>query len=394
MKKILSVNAGSSSLKFKLFEMPVETVITEGVIERIGSEEAGMTIKFNGEKVKKTLSIKDHNVAVELLISNLTDLGIIEDLNEIKGLGHRVVHGGEKFVDSAVINDRVLKDIDDLSDLAPLHNPANLTGINAFKRLLPDVPAVAVFDTSFHQTMDEEAYMYATPYEWYENYGVRKYGFHGTSHKYVSGRAASILGKEDAKVIVCHLGNGASLCAVDGGKSIDTSMGLTPLEGLVMGTRSGNIDPAVIEFIEKKENKTIKEITHDLNKKSGFLGISGISNDSRDIEEHAEKGHKRAKLAQDMFVRRICGYIAQYNLELEGADAICFTAGIGENSALVREEVMKRLAPLGVTINHDANKLRGEEKLISTEESSINCYIIPTDEELMIARDVVRLTNK
>lgn len=392
MAKVLSINAGSSSLKFKLFEMPSEVVITEGLVERIGADNAVFNIKFNNQKIQETLPIKDHGVAIERLMSKLIDLKIINDFSEISGVGHRVVHGGEIFKDSVLINDEVVRQIAALSDLAPLHNPANVLGIESFRKVLPNVPHVAVFDTSFHQTMPEAAYLYGTPYEWYEKYAVRKYGFHGTSHKYVSQRVSTILGNEKAKVIVCHLGNGASICAVDGGKSIDTSMGFTPLEGLLMGTRSGNIDPAIISYMMKKSGKSVEEIETELNKKSGLLGVSGISNDSRDIENGAREGNKRAMIAQEIFIRKIVSYISYYHVLLGGADAIAFTAGIGENSSLCRQEVLERLAVLGVKLNPEANNVRGEERLISTPDSTIKAFIIPTNEEVMIARDVIRLS--
>ena len=389
--KILSINAGSSSLKFKLFNMPSEDVITEGIVERIGKEDAIFQLKLNGEKKKDTRSILNHEEAVNILIEQLTSLGIIKDLDEIKGIGHRVVHGGEMFSDSVLLDDEMIAKIESLSDLAPLHNPANVTGIKAFKKLIPNASAVAVFDTAFHQTMPKEAFMYATPYEWYEKHGVRKYGFHGTSHKYVSERVADILGNKDAKVIVCHLGNGASICAVDGGQSVDTSMGLTPLAGLMMGTRTGDIDPAIINFICEKENLNVKEVENALNKQSGLLGVSGISNDSREIEDGVAAGNEQCILAQGIFVRRIVSYIANYHVVLGGADAIAFTAGIGENSSLVRKEVMNRLSALGIVIDEEANNSRGKEQLITKPESKIKCFIIPTDEEVVIARDVIKL---
>jgi acetate kinase len=393
MGKILSVNAGSSSLKFKMFVMPSEEVITEGVIERIGFEDAIFSIKANGQKHKKELGIKDHEFAVGLLINTLTELKIIESLDEITGVGHRVVHGGEVFKDSVLIDDSVVREIEQLNDLAPLHNPANIVGINQFKKALPNVPHVAVFDTSFHQSMEEEAFLYGTPYEWYTEHSVRKYGFHGTSHKFVSTRVREILSKDDAKVIVCHLGNGASLTAVDGDKSVDTTMGFTPLAGLLMGTRTGDIDPAIIPYIMKKTNQSVEQIEQALNKKSGLLGVSGISSDSRDIEDAIEAGNHRARVAQDIFVRRVVSYIASYHVLLGGADAIAFTAGIGENSATVRKEVMNRLGALGIQIDEAANNVRGEERLISTADSKIKCYIIPTNEEVVIARDVIRLSK-
>ncbi|MDF2698663.1 MAG: acetate kinase [Haloplasmataceae bacterium] len=394
MSKVLSVNAGSSSLKFKLFDMSNEVILTEGIVERIGSDEAMFTIKVKQEKIKKIMAIKNYELAVSLLINSLTHHEIIYDLDEIKGIGHRVVHGGETFKGSVIINDDVIKQIGDLNDLAPLHNPVNLMGIKQFMSLLPNIPNVAVFDTSFHQTMTEDAYLYGVPYEWYELYGVRKYGFHGTSHKYVSTRVRQILNKDDAKIIICHLGNGASVCAVHGEKSIDTTMGFTPLAGLLMGTRCGDVDAAIIPYVMTKANKTLNEIEADLNKKSGLLGVSGLSNDSRDIEDGINGGNKRCRLAQDIFIRRIVSYISSYHVLLDGADAIAFTAGIGENSTRVREEVLSKLSVLGIKIDHEANKVRGSEQLISTSDSSVKCFIIPTNEEVIIARDVVKLIIK
>jgi len=393
MSKIMAVNAGSSSLKFKLFEMPSETVLTEGVVERIGKEDAIYTIKVNGQKQKQIMPIEDHAKAVKILLDDLVNKGIVKSLDEINGVGHRVVQGGSYFSDSALINDEVIAKIDELSSLAPLHNPANLTGINAFMKVLPNVPHVAVFDTSFHQTMDKEAYMYAIPYEWYEKYKIRKYGFHGTSHKYVSLKASEVMGKDikDLNLITCHIGNGASIAAIKGGKCVDTSMGLTPLEGIPMGTRSGDIDPAIIDFVCKKENLTAAEVINILNNKSGYLGVSGISNDSRDLEEAMEQGNERAKLALDLQFKRIADYIGAYFLRLGRVDAIIFTAGIGENSSHTRKEILKRVNALGVEVDEEANNTRGEIKEISTKDSKVKAFIIPTNEELMIARDTVRL---
>jgi len=391
---ILAVNAGSSSLKFKLINMPEEVTLAEGNIERIGNEDAIVNFKTPNEKVKKIMPVKNHEEAVELLEQHLISFGVLSSLQEIKGVGHRVVHGGEKFNDSAIIDEEVIKEIDSLCDLAPLHNPHNLRAIQIFRKKLPNVPMVAVFDTAFHQTMPKEAYLYGVPYEWYEKYGVRKYGFHGTSHKYVSGRVSELLGNPEANVIVCHLGNGASICAVQGGKSVDTSMGFTPLAGLLMGTRSGDIDPAIIPFIMQKTGKTIQEVENDLNKKSGFLGVSGISNDSRDIEDGIERGDERCILAQDIFIRKIVNYIASYHVVLGGADAIAFTGGIGENSPLSRMQIAERLKALGVELDLELNDCRGKERLISTPNSKIKCFIIPTNEEVMIARDVMRLVNR
>lgn len=390
--KILSVNAGSSSLKFQLLLMPEESVLTSGIVERIGFDEAVFTIKVDGEKVSVTKPISDHQVAVELLIEGLLKHQIIHSMDEIQGVGHRVVQGGETFKDSVLIDDSVIKAIDELSPLAPLHNPANLTGIKAFKALLPNVPQVAVFDTTFHQSMPEENYLYAVPYEWYQTLGVRKYGFHGTSHQYVSQEARKILKKEDAKVIVLHMGNGVSLCAIDGNKSLDTTMGLTPLEGVPMGTRSGNVDPALIEFMTKNTNMTFEDVTNALNKASGYLGLSGFSSDSRDIVNKMQEGDKRAKLAHDVQIKRICDYIGSYYVLLGGLDAIVFTAGIGENAPIVREDILKRLGALGIELDTSKNNTRGNIE-ISTESSKVKAFVIPTNEEVMIARDTMRLSK-
>lgn len=389
MSKILAVNAGSSSLKFKMFDMPEEVVLMEGLIDRIGLSDSNFKIEFNDQKIKEIHNIKDHTQAVSFLADKLFELGIIKNIDEIKGIGHRVVHGGERFKDSTVINEEVINEIIKLYDIAPLHNPANVSGIKAFSEIFKSAKRVAVFDTSFHQTMEEEAYLYGTPYEWYQKYGLRKYGFHGTSHKFVSQRAMEILDNKEAKVIVCHLGNGASICAVDAGKSIDTSMGFTPLAGLVMGTRSGDIDPAIIPYIMNKTNMNINELETLLNKRSGLMGISGSSSDSRDIEENIKKGDKRSMLAQHMFTRRVASYVGMYHAMLggNGADAICFTAGIGENSVSTRKEIIDRLSALGAYIDPELNNVRGQERLISTADSKIKVYIIPTNEELVIARD-------
>lgn len=394
MAKIIAINAGSSSLKFQLFEMPQEEVITKGLIERIGLKDSIFTITANGEKLQQTLDIPDHEVAVKMLLEKLTSLGIIDSLDEIEGIGHRVVHGGEEFNDSVLITDEVLQKIEGLSELAPLHNPANVTGIKAFKRVLPNVPAVAVFDTAFHQTMPESSFLYSLPYEYYQKYGIRKYGFHGTSHKYVSQRAAEILGRplEQLRLISCHLGNGASIAAIQGGKSIDTSMGFTPLAGVTMGTRSGNIDPALIPFIMEKTGKTAEEVLEILNKKSGMLAISGFSSDLRDIEIQASQGNQRAQLALDVFSNRIHKYIGSYAARMNGVDAIIFTAGIGENSDVIRENVLRGLEFMGVYWDPALNKIRGKEAFISYPHSPVKVMVIPTNEEVMIARDVVRLT--
>ncbi|MBO7086375.1 MAG: acetate kinase [Bacilli bacterium] len=393
--KVMAVNAGSSSLKFKLFEMPAETVITDGVVERIGLEDAYFTIRVNGEKKKQVLPIKDHGVAVQMLLDALISEHIVNDISEIKGVGHRIVQGGWYFDDSVLVDDDVIRKIDELCDLAPLHNPAHLIGIRAFMNALPGVPNITVFDTSFHQSMSEESFMYAIPYEWYEKYHIRKYGAHGTSHKYVANRCAALIGKpvEELKIVTCHLGNGASLCAIENGLCKDTSMGLTPLEGIPMGTRSGNLDPTVVSYICNKLNLNATEVVNMLNKKSGYLGVSGVSNDSRDLEAAMAAGNDRARLALDIQYKRIADYIGSYYVLLGGIDAIVFTAGIGENSPRCRQQVVRRLGVLGVKIDEEKNNVRGEEILISTPDSKIKVFIIPTDEELVIARDVMRLAH-
>jgi len=375
--------------------MPSETVLTKGVVERIGFEDAIFNIVVNGEKIKQTTSIKDHAVAVKMLLDKLIRLGIIQSFSEIDGIGHRVVHGGEKFSDSVLITNEMLQIIEKLSHLAPLHNPANIVGIKAFKEVLPDVPAVAVFDTAFHQTMPEQSFLYSLPYEYYTKFGIRKYGFHGTSHKYVTQRAAELLGRpiEQLRLISCHLGNGASIAAVEGGKSIDTSMGFTPLAGVAMGTRSGNIDPALIPYIMEKTGKTAEEVIEILNKKSGMLGVSGFSSDLRDIELAAEQGNERAELALEVFASRIHKYIGSYAARMCGVDAIIFTAGIGENSDVVRAKVLRGLEFMGVYWDPALNKVRGQEAFISYPHSPVKVLVIPTNEEVMIARDTVRLAK-
>ncbi len=395
MSKIIAINAGSSSLKFQLFEMPSEEVITKGIFERIGLEKGIFTISVNDEKQTTETEIPDHAVAVKILLDKLTELGIIQSLDEIDGIGHRVVHGGETFADSAVITNEVIDEIDKLSELAPLHNPANLTGIKAFKEVLPNVPAVAVFDTAFHQTMPEKSFLYSLPYDYYKDYGIRKYGFHGTSHKYVSQRAAEILERpvEQLRILSCHLGNGASIAAIEGGKSIDTSMGFTPLAGVTMGTRSGNIDPALIPFIMEKTGKTADEVLDVLNKESGMLGVSGFSSDLRDIELEANEGNNRAELALEVFASRIHKYIGSYAARMHGVDAIIFTAGIGENSDTIRARVLTGLEFMGVYWDPVLNKVRGKETFISYPHSPVKVIVIPTNEEVMIARDVMRLTK-
>lgn len=395
MSKIIAINAGSSSLKFQLLTMPEETVLTVGLVERIGLEDGVFSIEVEGKKQSETRAIPNHAEAVKILLEKLTGLGIISSLDEIDGIGHRVVHGGEKFNDSVLITDEVLAGIEEVSELAPLHNPANIVGIKAFKDVLPNVPAVAVFDTAFHQTMPEASYLYSLPYEYYEDYGIRKYGFHGTSHKYVSERAAELLGRpiEQLRLLSCHLGNGASIAAIEGGKSIDTSMGFTPLAGVTMGTRSGNIDPALIPYIMEKTNQDAYQVLDTLNKRSGLLGVSGFSSDLRDIVSQAEAGNSRAQLALDVFTSRIHKYIGSYAARMSGVDAIIFTAGIGENSDVIREQVLKGLEFMGVYWDPALNKVRGKEAFINYPHSPVKVLIIPTNEEVMIARDTVRLSQ-
>ena len=389
--KILSVNAGSSSLKFQMYEMPAEKVLISGVFERIGINDSLYTIKINGEKITKKAELPNHKEAVRILVEELLDNNVIKSLDEIKGIGHRVVQGADKFDKSVLIDDEVVEIISELSSLAPLHNPAAVTGIKAFKEIIPTAQAVAVFDTSFHQTMDKETYLYALPYNWYTDYQVRKYGAHGTSHNYVANRLSEILNKKDCKVIVCHLGNGGSITAVKDGKCVDTSMGFTPNAGVIMGTRCGDIDASIIPYMMKKTNMTYQDIDNAINKQSGFLGISGVSSDSRDIEDGIKQGNERCLLAQHMFIRRVVDYIAKYYVLLNGVDAIAFTAGIGENSIDIRKGIIEKLAVLGIKIDEEKNNVRGKEQLITTSDSSVPVYIIPTDEEVMIARDTYNL---
>ena len=390
--KIISVNAGSSSLKFKLFEMPQAQVLCEGVYERITQAMGSFKFTIQGETTKGELFLPTHSEAVNDLLARLLADQVVTSLTEIQGVGHRVVHGGEAFSTSVEITADVLLAIQSVSDLAPLHNPANLTGIDSFTKALPHATQVAVFDTAFHQTMKEESFMYATPYEWYDTYKVRKYGFHGTSHLMVSQRGAELLGKrpDEVNVIVAHIGNGASVCAIEKGESVETSMGLTPLAGLPMGTRSGNIDPAIIQYIANKTGDSLDDVVNDLNKKSGFIGVSGISSDNRDLEQAAEAGNHRALLAMTLQNKAIADTMAQYIAYMKGVDAICFTAGLGENSPRLRKEVIDRLSYFGVTINNEANLVRGVESDITGKNSSIKVYIIPTNEELVIAKDTLQ----
>lgn len=392
--KIMSINAGSSSLKFSLFDMENEQVIASGLFERIGIDQSAYTIKYNGEKIKQEIDLPDHSVAVSILLEKLVELGIIKSLDEINGVGHRVVSGGDRYSESILITDKVVQDIIELKDYAPLHNPAHVLGINAFREALPNVPMSVVFDTAFHQTMDEVSYLYPVPYSWYENYKVRKYGAHGTSHRYIALSIAEELKRDDLKVISCHLGNGGSITAIKDGKCVDTSMGFTPLAGIMMGTRSGDIDPSIIPFVMEKEGKNAGEIIDDLNKKSGFLGLSGISSDSRDIEDGIAAGNEKCRLAQDKYIRTVVDHIAKYYVLLGGCDVLCFTAGIGENSKVVRAEIIEKLECLGFKLDAEANNVRGELRKISAEDSSSLIYILPTDEELMIARDTLNLINR
>ena len=394
MAKIMAVNAGSSSLKFQLLEMPSELVICSGIVERIGLEEGIFTIKHNGQKKTEKLPIPDHKVAVSLLLEALVKEKIVEKLEEIEGVGHRIVHGGEYFDSSAVVNEDVVSKVEELCELAPLHNPAHLVGYRAFKEALPGVGHVFVFDTAFHQTLDRERYLYPLPLEYYTDYKIRKYGAHGTSHKYVSEQVIKELGNpKHSRIIVCHLGNGASLSAVLDGKCIDTSMGFTPLAGVMMGTRSGSIDPSVISFLIEQHGYTIEQIDELLNKKSGILGISGVSSDFRDVLEAAESENERAKLALEIFYYKVRTQIAAYAGAMGGVDVIVFTAGIGENSSITRREILKGLEFFGFTINTEKNELRGKIQEISNEDSRVKVYVVPTNEELMIARDTAKLVK-
>lgn len=389
--KILSINAGSSSLKYTLFDMPEEKVLVSGVFERIGMDKSMYSIKINGEKQVIETPLKDHKQAFEILINELIKNNIVESLDEIKGIGHRVAHGGSYFDKTVIVDEDVISKIEELIALAPLHNGPAVTGIRAAQSVIPNAVNTVVFDTAFHQTMDEENYLYAVPYEWCKDYKIRRYGMHGTSHKYVASYANKLLGRMDTKLITCHIGNGASISAVKDGKCINTSMGLTPNAGLIMGTRSGDIDASIVPYMMKQMNLSSDEIDTILNKKSGLLGISGVSSDSRDIEEGIYAGNERCVLAQKMYVRRIIDYIAKYYVELEGCDAIIFTAGVGENSIHTRKEVVNGLSVLGVKLDEEANNCRGKVQKISTDDSSIPVYVIPTDEELMIARDTFNL---
>jgi len=395
MGKIMAVNAGSSSLKFQLLEMPQEVVLASGIVERIGEDIPCYTFKFDGKKLQGDLTNgNDHTAAVKAVLDLLLENNIVKSFNEIEGVGHRVVQGGAYFSDSAVITKDVKAKIEELSPLAPLHNPAHIKGIEAIENVLPNVPSVAVFDTAFHQTMDEVSYMYPVPYEWYSENKVRKYGAHGTSHKYVAYECAKLMNKpiEELKIITCHIGNGASITAVKGGKCVDTSMGLTPLDGIPMGTRSGTLDPTILQYMQKQKGYEMDKLINILNKESGYKGVSGVSNDSRDLEDRYDTD-PRCKLALDLQYKRIADYIGSYYILMGGVDAIVFTAGIGENNWHMRDEVLNRVSVLGVSVDKEANSKRGEAIEISTKDSKVKAFVIPTAEELVIARDVVRLTK-
>lgn len=397
--KVLVINCGSSSLKYQVIDMENENVLAKGLVERIGIPGSVLKHEATGkEKVTIEHTMADHKVALEYVLEAIVDSnhGAISDISEISAVGHRVVHGGEKFSASVKIDEEVKKAVEECIELAPLHNPPNLIGINACEEILPGVPMVGVFDTAFHQTMPKSSYLYGLPYEYYEKYKMRKYGFHGTSHKYVSQRTAEILGKkqEDINIITCHLGNGASVTAIEKGKSVDTSMGLTPLEGLIMGTRCGDIDPAIVTFLMEKENLTIAQINDVMNKKSGVLGISGVSSDFRDIEQAASNDNERAQVALETYYKTVKKYIGAYMAEMGSLDAIIFTAGLGENSAEARAEICKGMEALGIEIDDEKNNVRGKEQIISSDSSKIKVLVIPTNEELMIARETLEVLSK
>ena len=395
MDKIMAVNAGSSSLKFQLFEMPSEEVLTSGVVERIGFKDGIFTIKVNGEKVTTTQAIIDHKVAVELVLEALVKHNIVSSLDEIKGVGHRVVHGGEKYASSVEITHDVENAVIELSELAPLHNPANMVGYRAFKKALPGARHVAVFDTAFHQTMTDDIYLYPLPYEYYQEYKIRRYGFHGTSHFFVSNRVAQLMGKDpkDVNIITCHLGNGASLSAVQGGKSVNTSMGFTPLAGIMMGTRSGDIDPAIITFLMRKTHKTAEEVIDVLNKKSGMLGVSGLSSDARDIDTAIQEGNDRAVLTRKLYANRVAQTIGSYFVQLGHVDGIVFTGGLGENDVAVRASILELIEEaMQIKLDYELNsKVRGKEVCLSKADSKVQVWVVPTNEELVIAQDTVNI---
>ncbi len=397
MSKIISVNCGSSSLKFQLFNMPSEEVLTSGIFERIGQKEGIFTIKVNGEKIVKKLPLEDHKVAVNLLLESLVELKVVDSLEEISGAGHRVVQGATKYDKSVLATEEAVKDVEDFAELAPLHNPANLVGYNAFKDALPNAKHAFVFDTAFHQTMPEESFLYPVPYTWYTDHKVRRYGAHGTSHAYVSNRAIELLNTDKpTRIITCHLGNGASIGAIKDGKSVNTSMGFTPLAGVMMGTRSGDVDPAMVPFMAKKLNKSAQEIIDILNKESGMIGISGFSSDARDIEDASFEGNERALLTHRVYVNRIINTIGGYAMQMGGVDLIAFTAGLGENDTTIREKVIKACEEfLGLEVDYELNaKTRGKEVQLTTPNSKVQVWVIPTDEEVMIARDTYKLIGE
>lgn len=391
--KIMSINAGSSSLKFSLFNMDSNEVIASGLFERIGIEHSNCIIKFNGQKVEQEVEMNTHTDAVNILIERLLSLEIIQSLDEIDGVGHRLVHGKDKYSNSVVINDEVIEDLLSFKEFAPLHNPANVLGIRAFREVLPNVKMVGVFDTAFHQSIEKENYLYAVPYDWYKDYGVRKYGFHGTSHRYITDVLSKRIGRNDLKIISCHLGNGGSISAIKDGKCINTTMGFTPLSGIIMGTRSGDIDSSIIPYVMEKEGMNASEVLDVLNKQSGLIGISGKSSDMRDIIDHMNGGDEQSLLAFNKYCRTVTNYIAQYYVELGGCDVISFTAGVGENSVPVRQKICENLACLGVKLDLDKNNIHGEFGKISADSSTVSVYVVPTDEELMIAQDTLRLIS-
>ncbi|MBE6147077.1 MAG: acetate kinase [Firmicutes bacterium] len=392
--KIMSINAGSSSLKFSLFEMSTKECIASGYFERVTLDGSFYTIKYRGEKIREEVEMPNHTVAVEILLDRLLSIGIINSLEEIDGIGHRLVHGGDKYKSSVVITDEVVEDLRKYSALAPLHNPANILGIEAVRRALPNVFMVGVFDTAFHQTMDKVQYIYPVPYRWYLEHGVRKYGFHGTSHCYISKQIPRVLGKDEYKAIICHLGSGGSLSAVKNGKCVDTTMGFTPLAGIMMGTRSGDIDPSIIPYMMEKEDKTITEVMNDLNKNSGFFGVSEYASDFRDIYAGVTEGKELCKLAFDKYVQTVVNYIASYYVELGGIDILCFTAGLGENAYEARKAIVDKLACLGIFLDEEKNNVRGVEVDITASNSNCKIWVIPTNEELMIAEDTLSLIEE
>lgn len=392
--KIMSINAGSSSLKFSLFNMDTDEVLISGLFERIGIDGSCYTLKYNDYKIKDEVVMENHSDAVKILMEKLVEIGVVSSLEEISGIGHRIVHGGALYKESVIVTDKVLDDIIALSDLAPLHNPAHATCIKSFREALPNTPMAVVFDTAFHQTIPMERFLYPVPYEWYLDYQVRKYGAHGTSHRYVAEYLAKKLGRDDLNIICCHLGNGGSVTAISNGKCMDTSMGFTPHAGIMMGTRSGDIDVSMVPYVMEKAGKSAGEVMDDLNKKSGLLGISGLSSDSRDIENGIKEGNERCILAQNMYVNSIVKYIAQYYVLLGHVDIIAFTAGIGERSPDTRSDVIEKLSCLGINLDPEKNNVKGEFAKISSDKSTVDVYVVPTNEELMIAEDTLNLINR